>query len=97
MLGFLPGDKVKKRGKSLIIDRELFLNGPLEFRVLEKLTDNPMEVMPPFWQRFVNSKIKVEEEEEEEHEERKPLWWLFTASVLVMAGVFTYRKYYAKV
>jgi hypothetical protein len=72
-------------------DRELFLNGPFEFRVLEKLTEDPLDFLPGYWKNFVSSKIKMEEEDEEE--DNSSFWLALTAAVLMAAGAM-YHKYY---
>jgi len=37
-------------------DRELFLNGPFEFRVTEKMPKDPKDILPIGWIKFLNAK-----------------------------------------
>jgi len=76
-------------------NRELFLNGPFEFRVVDQLTSNPKEVMPKTWIRFINDKFhpksKVTDDDDEVEENPKQIWWLWTATFLTVSFLITYR------
>lgn len=36
-------------------DRERFMHGPFELRITKELKENPKEILPAFWVRFINS------------------------------------------
>lgn len=67
----------------------MFLNGPLEFRVLEVVKEDPIDFLPGFWQRFVKSKIMIAEEEE-----RSNVAWIVIAAAVVIGGAYVMKKYY---
>ncbi len=60
-------------------DRELFLNGPLEFRITKELKEDPRESLLPSWQRFIDSLFEEVVEEElqgpQQSQEGSPKWW----------------------
>ena len=37
------------------------MNGPFQFRIVEELTQNPKDVIPPYWQRFIKDKFHKED------------------------------------
>jgi len=80
-------------------NRELFMHGPLEMRVLETLTENPKDVLLPQWIRFIAKKYsKQEVREEDDDEEDKPkrvFHWPWTVAVVGIIAVVSY-KYWKK-
>ena len=42
------------------------MNGPFQFRIVERLTENPKDVLPAFWLKFINSKFHNNENKHEE-------------------------------
>ena len=43
-------------------DREKFMNGPFEFRVVQQTQKDPLEFLPTFWQRNLQPYVEKEEE-----------------------------------
>lgn len=41
-------------------DRERFLNGPFELRVVEKIPDNSFDMIPLKWQKWINQRYYPE-------------------------------------
>jgi hypothetical protein len=39
--------------------RELFMNGPLEFRIVEEMPENPRDVIPIQWVKFLDANQKT--------------------------------------
>lgn len=79
-------------------DRELFMNGPFEFRLLEQVKENPKEQIPSGWKKFIDSRFSkvVEEVVEEESEKVKYRVgaWTFVAGLAITYLV--YRFYFSK-
>jgi hypothetical protein len=36
-------------------DRERFMHGPFELRITKELKENPKDILPPFWVRYIDS------------------------------------------
>lgn len=47
------------------------MNGPLEFRINEKIPENPKEIIPSFWIKFIDSYLKKKQEKYEEEEKEE--------------------------
>jgi D123 len=75
--------------------RDVFMNGPFEFRVLRRGpqdTDSPLDVIPPFWQRFIARTVQGLLGEDGpadntvESEEGGSLWLLGTLGATLAVG-----------
>lgn len=78
--------------------RELFMNGPFEFRVLEQMKENPKEQIPSGWRKFIDKRFAKPIEEVVEEEDEKVKYrvgaWTFVAGLAITYLV--YRFYFLK-
>jgi hypothetical protein len=66
------------------------MNGPLEIRILNRRPENPMEILPPYWQEFICSKFQLKEEKKEIVERKMRQWWPWTLGVVVISAGLIY-------
>ena len=54
-------------------NRDLFLNGPFEFRILEHVREDTYEIIPLKWQKWINRRYHPERLEQVSQEESNSL------------------------
>jgi len=79
--------------------RELFMNGPYQFKVVEAAHKNPLEQLPAFWERklsqyVVESELPVKQipEESVQDEERSKMFQI--GSVVALVAAIGFAAYY---